>query len=1293
MSARWSDQVAQHLTDPTRCPRCSVPLDSASGCRRCGVVLDGADAEAVWSASVAAAEAVRNRQRLIDALPTRSAMQALSGPAAASWGSTVADMRSPVRSAAPAGAAPAPAVAAGPAAAAVGAGPAPALSVGPSPAPAESTVSVQSVLAVAGAALVAVAAIVFTFLNPDLTDFGTRSLIIGVVTAAFVGSALLLRRRGLDFSAESLGALGMVFLALDVWAIGEAADGVASWVAGGIGTLVASAVVIVVAVLVRLRTWLWSGVVGLVITPALFGYAAGTMLVATLGHVACAIVAVAVHDLLRRLAPRFGSRLAADHGTATTLHLLAVAVIAVQLMSLGELEATPRVLATSGVLLALAGTALVDTRNQLSRTWSVIAGTLATVAVALLPLALRLGEGSVWFVALIPAAGAAAVVALCAMRLLSTVRRGHLAAGGLVVVGVLAVPAVFLGASVIGGLLVQVGGLMRRVISQPGGAVTPNDDALVAIGGVTALAVALAARALLPRRAGGEVDRRSPVWWTSAVAVAIAGLLPLIGWSRLVLPAQMAVGVTIAVGLALGGLVLRGRTHPLATGARRPLIVGAHLAIALTALASWAQTEVAIVTGAVAVAVVLLLATTLPARLRAGHVGVAYAYGLLVVATAFDHLGVETIAVLCLTTSAAALVALAATVIDRVDARSWYAILIVTSVPFLIGVASVIGVRSGWTALSTALIGALALTLLLTRRAGLTSLLRAAAGGIVVPAVAVVIISLGAELLRQSASPVTLPIIAVVVAVTASALAAIASGLRRHGLDERETGRAVLAIELSMIATGVIAVLLALVREAAGLPTSFVVLLLLGIGAAGAALLSGRRYGWALAAACWTGALWCVWALAGIDVVEAYVLPPALGAVVVGVILLLRGRPGVALAASGLACAIVPTLVLLALVGSGDGNGDASGVPWRSAGLLAVVVLLVGAAAVTRTSDTPGTGADGRVGALRRRLAPLAVPLLLAAVVAGAAGAAQAVRIGARLDPVTVRDVHVILPALAWTAAAVLGMTVATRLLQQRARLLPAGHRIHTIAASRWLYVPALAALVVGPWTAIRRDWLPIWTLWGLMLALLAGMIVVVAIARRRPTALPAAPVIYAAAWITGVVGWSERDLRVEWFSLPLGIAVVIAGIIGLAEARRRDRLEVPVEPALRGGTLTDWPNGFRGSWRLLGPGIALTLLPSVTATGTDPQTWRAILVIVLALGAILIGSSRRLAAPFVLGLIVLPIENVVVFVVQIGRSIGALPWWITLATAGAVLLVIAVGSERRSAQGRGVAARLRELE
>jgi len=234
----------------------------------------------------------------------------------------------------------------------------------------------------------------------------------------------------------------------------------------------------------------------------------------------------------------------------------------------------------------------------------------------------------------------------------------------------------------------------------------------------------------------------------------------------------------------------------------------------------------------------------------------------------------------------------------------------------------------------------------------------------------------------------------------------------------------------------------------------------------------------------------------------------------------------------------------------------------------------------------------------------------------------------------------------------------------------------------RWSFVPAGVFLVAGPIATTRDGAVPIFVLYALGLALLALMIVTVVLARRRAVTLPPVWVLFALAWAVMVASWSTREiLRVEGYSLPLGLALLAVGVI----AMRPGGVEV-------GRSLTSWPLGFRGSWRLLTPGIVVTLLPSMLATGTDPQTWRAILVLALALASILIGSLRRLGAPFVLGLIVLPIENIVVFAVQLGRSIGATPWWITLATAGAVLLVIAVTSERRSTGEKGVAARLRDL-
>ena len=150
---------------------------------------------------------------------------------------------------------------------------------------------------------------------------------------------------------------------------------------------------------------------------------------------------------------------------------------------------------------------------------------------------------------------------------------------------------------------------------------------------------------------------------------------------------------------------------------------------------------------------------------------------------------------LCLTTTLASVGAIVATLVHRVRAASWYAVLLVTAVPFLIGIVVTLFERSGWTALSTGVTFALALTLLLTRRPGLNYVLRAIAAGLLVPALAVVAVSLGAEFLESSGSPIVLPIIAVLVAGVLPSTGLIRSGLLRHGLPERDAALARLWIE------------------------------------------------------------------------------------------------------------------------------------------------------------------------------------------------------------------------------------------------------------------------------------------------------------------------------------------------------------------------------------------------------------------------------------------------------------------------------------------------------------------
>ncbi|MCU1439530.1 MAG: hypothetical protein JWP85_527 [Rhodoglobus sp.] len=1193
MATTWSDYAAAYVLSTTTCPRCGCRLVDDGQCRDCGASIDAELGSELWDASTQVADAIKARQEIIDRIPTRV------HPASA-----------------------------------------PALSVAPPPAilppprvdEDASSFSVQSVLAVAGAGLLGVAAIVFTFLNPDLTNFGTRTAIIGGTTALFLAGAWLLARKGLQFSAEAIGGLGMVFVALDVWALSELAPtGVSAWLLIAIATLASSTIVIAIAAVARVRSWLWTGLLGVVAAPVFFAYAIAQPWVDVIGYVMAGFIALGLHEVAHRLESRFGGSLRVEHVTLSALQVVSVIFALGLLPRVVFPDATANAPGAAAVIAALAILAALAARTGLPRFWSYSAGVLFVSAAAVLSVALR-PEGP-WILAIVPLAGALALVAVTAAPSLPGVRRELIAGGAWTVSLFAAVPAF---------------GLALIRLSSPVGFSFEPGFGLASTVGVAAAAGGSWGLSRAIRRWRGK-----PALPDAALATAlwlgVVALLTLALWAGL--PRTTQTVITLAVAVGLSAVVVWA--HPIRAWRpllRSPLAIGAHLALVYAVAVSWSDPSITVVAGMGVVAALVLVARTVPAGVRPLHVGAAYAYALIVFTTFLDRAGVETMAMLCLTTSLAALGALAATLIRQVKAPAWYAILTVTAVPFAIGVISVIMVRSGWTALSTGVTFALALTLVLTNRPGLNRIVRAGAAAILVPALAVVVICLGAQVLAISASPITLPIIAGIVALALPVTGHLERVLVRRGIADAHARASRIWIEISCLITAAIAVVLALVRVAAGFETSFLVLSILGIGSAAAALVTRRRYAWGVSGASWTGALWSFLALIGVDVLEPYVLPPALVAALLGAVLVWRGLPGIGFYAAGLAAAVLPSLGVLATFGHrADGAGE-----------LRTWLLLAGAFVLTAVGGLLSSPeAQSGLEKLRR----LRKPTLVVAMLAAAGGAVQAVRLGLSLDPAGVPNHDLMFPVLAWSGIAALVAVAAGRALGR----------------GRWIFMPAVVYLVAGPIVAIRPGWFSIFTLLALTLALLVLMVVTAARARTREVTLPPVWFTFALALATAIAGWSERELRVEAFSLPLGLALVATGVIAMRS----------VHPA---PNLNSWPIGFTGSWRLLAPGILVTLGPSMLATLTDPRTERAILVIGLALVAILIGSLRQLGAPFILGIIALPIENVLVFTVQLGRSIGAAPWWITLATAGAVLLVIAVTYERKSAASRGVGARLRDL-
>jgi hypothetical protein len=625
MSKTWTDEAARYVASETACPRCDTRLGSPGWCQNCGADLGGAVATTLRASSLLVAQSLTQRQHLIDSLPTVIASHPVV-TAAVTTGVVVA-----------------PALVS-------------AVATRPS-----SQISVQSVLAIAGAALFAVAAFVFTFLNPDLTNFGTRTVILAAVTLLFLGGAWLLARRNVQFSAEAIGALGMVFLALDIWSLSTIAPpGVSGWVFAALGTLASAVVMIAVAAVARIRSWLWLALVGLAITPAFFGYAADNHWIAAVGHIVVGFVALGSHQIIRRLESRFGNRLRAEHMAASVIQIITLAVVVVQLFTLDTADVTSRVLRTTAVLAALAVLAILTRTHALVRFWSFIAGALFLTAVSILPFALDLVDGT-WYTGLVPLAGAIALTAVGAVATVTCIRPSAMVNGAWTAALAGGIPAV----------LLAVGQIIVRIADSSASHASvrlSSDLGLATIVGLASVSLGSWALSLFPtgpQSARTAVTTRSVSLWACSLA-----LLTLTSWNVLAHWAQAPTGVALA--LLVSAILTR---LPSASTARRalriPLSVGAHALLLLVAIIAAQDSTITVVAGVGVVVGLAAVARTVSAKVRPIHLGIGYGYALAVVATGLDLAHVDNIAVLCLTTTLASIVALGATLTRWLKVNSW----------------------------------------------------------------------------------------------------------------------------------------------------------------------------------------------------------------------------------------------------------------------------------------------------------------------------------------------------------------------------------------------------------------------------------------------------------------------------------------------------------------------------------------------------------------------------------------------------------------------------------------------
>lgn len=138
----------------------------------------------------------------------------------------------------------------------------------------------------------------------------------------------------------------------------------------------------------------------------------------------------------------------------------------------------------------------------------------------------------------------------------------------------------------------------------------------------------------------------------------------------------------------------------------------------------------------------------------------------------------------------------------------------------------------------------------------------------------------------------------------------------------------------------------------------------------------------------------------------------------------------------------------------------------------------------------------------------------------------------------------------------------------------------------------------------------------------------------------------------------------VEAYTLPLG---AIALAVGLYLVRRQPDI---------------------GTWLLLGPGLALALLPSVPQALADPTGLRALLLGLGAIVALALGIRFDWQAPFVFGVTIITL--LVLF--NIGPYANAAPRVVLIAAVSAVLLGLGITWEDRVRDGRKLVGYVRSM-
>ncbi|WP_455712985.1 SCO7613 C-terminal domain-containing membrane protein [Streptomyces phaeochromogenes] len=162
----------------------------------------------------------------------------------------------------------------------------------------------------------------------------------------------------------------------------------------------------------------------------------------------------------------------------------------------------------------------------------------------------------------------------------------------------------------------------------------------------------------------------------------------------------------------------------------------------------------------------------------------------------------------------------------------------------------------------------------------------------------------------------------------------------------------------------------------------------------------------------------------------------------------------------------------------------------------------------------------------------------------------------------------------------------------------------------------------------------------------------------RRQVGYAAAALFVLATWVR-LASWEVGSP--EAYTLPVTVPALVVGFV----RRRRDP-----------GT---------SSWTAYGPGLSVTLLPSLLAAWGDLDWPRPLLLGSAALLVTLVGARQRLQALLVLGGGTLALVALHELAPYIAQAMGAVPRWVPPALAGLLLLALGATYEQRLRDARRV--------